>query len=328
MGFGDEIMASAAARRLGQSDPRARIVIGDGRREVWRAESAAIFAGNPRVTRLADVRRGERVRWLRHYYGHRPYLDYARSEPGRRQAFVVSRVEPGELYFTAAERRAAAVRLEGARQGRPLVAIEPHVDFGATKDWGWRRWQALVDALGRSVTFVQPDYGKPLLDGVIGLAGTFRGFAALLEQCDAYVGPEGGLHHAAAAVGCPAVVLFGGRLAPAITGYAGHENLYVDGPQSPCGMIADCPHCRACFAAIAVDAVAAAVRRQMVRRPERPRRSAESAAAQEARERRDGARRRVRMVRGDDPARQTATTGRQGPLEALPERAGGARDDR
>ena len=264
MGFGDEIMATADARRLKQADPRAAIVIGDGEREVWRDETEQVFAGNPHVSRLARIGAGARIVWLRNYYGRRPYLDYQGGEPGRRQAFAPYRAAVGELFFTADERAAAAAVADGARRHhRPLLSIEPHVSFGPNKDWGLANWQALVDALRGEVVFLQPSYGKPLLSGVHGVASSFRGFSAVLEQCDLHLGPEGGLHHAAAAVGCPAVVLFGGRISPDTTGYEGHENLYVERPGSPCGMVAACAHCRACLAEIGVERVIAALRRRL-----------------------------------------------------------------
>lgn len=264
MGFGDEIMATAEARRLKRADPSAAVVIGDGEREVWSDEAAQVFAGNPHISRLAQVERGTRLVWLANYYGHRPYLDYGRGEPGRRQAFAPYRAVAGELYLSDAERAAAAVVVGAARRAaRPVVSIEPHTAFGPNKDWGLDRWQAVVDALGAQVVFLQPSYGRSLLAGVRAVPSTFRRYAAVLASCDAHVGLEGGLHHAAAAVGCRAVVLFGGRISPRITGYRGHDNLFVDLPGSPCGMVADCAHCRACLASIDVEAVVGAVRRQL-----------------------------------------------------------------
>jgi hypothetical protein len=264
MGFGDEIMATAEAWRLKEAAPHATIVIGDGAREVWGDETEAIFAGNPHVSRLAQIRPGADVVWLRNYYGHRPYLDYQRGARGRRQAFASYRVAVGELFFSVAERAAATATAQAVRRdGRPLLSIEPHVAFSPNKDWGLANWQALVDALRGEVVCLQPSYGKPLLSGVHGIASSFRAFAAVLAQCDAHVGPEGGLHHAAAAVGCPAVVLFGGRISPDLTGYAAHENVYVDRPGSPCGMVAACAHCQACWAEIEVEMVVAAVRHQL-----------------------------------------------------------------
>ena len=85
----------------------------------------------------------------------------------------------------------------------------------------------------------------------------------LAEACTALSGaaaavlPEGGLHHAAAALGMPAVVIFGGMTSPANTGYDGHVNLFDPaGGESPCGQRVACAHCRAAMAAIRPDVVA------------------------------------------------------------------------
>jgi ADP-heptose:LPS heptosyltransferase len=251
MGYGDEVMASAEAREMKQAHPDAKVVIGNGEREVWHE----IFEGNPNVTRLADVGPGDRVVWLRNYYGHRPYLDYARCRADR-QFFLPYRARPGDLYFSAAELAAAAAVLDKARErGLPLVAIEPNVAFGPNKDWGSAHWQQVADLLWPRATVLQPSYGEPLLNGVVDVPSSFRQFAAVLAGCDLHVGSEGGLHHAAAAVGCPAVVLFGGRIHPNITGYAFHVNLYRDIAGSPCGMIAPCAHCRHCLDSITVEEV-------------------------------------------------------------------------
>jgi hypothetical protein len=48
------------------------------------------------------------------------------------------------------------------------------------------------------------------------------------------ISPEGGLHHAAAALGVRAVVIFGGFISPATTGYELHTNLFTGG--QACGM--------------------------------------------------------------------------------------------
>lgn len=52
---------------------------------------------------------------------------------------------------------------------------------------------------------------------------------------------EGGTHHAAAAVGMRAIVLFGGFISPKQTGYGFHRNLFAGG--KPCGSRVDCTHC-------------------------------------------------------------------------------------
>ena len=84
------------------------------------------------------------------------------------------------------------------------------------------------------------------------------GACAILEHAALYIGNEGGLHHAPAALGVPAVVIFGGYITPWNTGYDGHINLYADHPLSPCGERLPCDHCRVCMASIKPAAVAEA----------------------------------------------------------------------
>ena len=69
--------------------------------------------------------------------------------------------------------------------------------------------------------------------------------------------PEGGLHHGAAALGVPAVVLFGGFIPPAVTGYADHANF--TGGATACGSLNKCLHCRDALEKITVEEVYNAV---------------------------------------------------------------------
>jgi hypothetical protein len=70
------------------------------------------------------------------------------------------------------------------------------------------------------------------------------------------------LHHAAAALGVPAVVIFGGFISPAVTGYAAHANIFT-GDDLGCGNINPCPHCRAAMERISVDQVYGAATLQL-----------------------------------------------------------------
>ena len=262
MGFGDEIMASGEARVLKRAHGRAKVVVGDGEREFW----SDLFDGNPNLTRLADVRPGDHVVWLRNYYGCRPYLDYARSIGGHRQVFTAYRAIVGDIVCSVGERADAdALLRELPDAALPLVSIEPNVAFGPNKDWGFEKWQAVVDRLRERVAFVQPSYGKPLLSGAWPIPSTFRSYCAALARCALHVGPEGALHHAAAALRRPAVVIFGGRIHPDISGYDGHVNLYADVAGSPCGMVAPCAHCRQCLESISIETVVTHIRRYLTK---------------------------------------------------------------
>lgn len=180
--------------------------------------------------------------------GMRPYIAMKTNARWRWKPY---QPKPAEVRFTLDE------QLLGAQQaGR--VMIEPNVkNIGHTnKAWPWDHWQALVDAM--------PDtqFLQCLQGGTRALAGdnvhhvltlTFRDAMAVLSRSVALVTTEGGLMHAAAAVGTPAVVLWSEFISPDVTGYKMHTNLRHAG--NPCGMRLNCPSCRKSMAAITVDEV-------------------------------------------------------------------------
>jgi ADP-heptose:LPS heptosyltransferase len=247
MGFGDEIMVTGEARRLQERDRRPIAVRGRDGRARWHP----MWQGNPRIAPPAAVATGRDVQWCNNYPGHRPYVDYARTTK-QRWVYTDWRCTPGQIYLSAEE-----AGFGEPWRGRDFVVVEPHVKATASpnKRWGLARTQAVVDAIsGRdgAPAFVQFDWGggPPLQRTIEVRTPSFRHACAVLAQARAYLGPEGGLHHAAAALGVPAVVIFGGMTAPANTGYDGHVNLFDNGPDSPCGRRVPCLHCERAMAAI------------------------------------------------------------------------------
>lgn len=176
---------------------------------------------------------------------------------GERTIFNTAfKVKPGKLHLSP--------EVMGWAQQQDVascVLVNPHVKKspGKSKDWGWERWLELA---GRSKHLLaQCDYGKPLLPGVEAIeTPTFEHAAALIAAARGIVTTEGGMHHAAGALRCPAVVIFGGTNPPSILGYDFHENLAVDYPDA-LGRRGDHPSCRAAMALITVDMVLEAMRR-------------------------------------------------------------------
>ena len=82
------------------------------------------------------------------------------------------------------------------------------------------RWQRLADLLrDNGIAVYQTSYGQVRLFGVREIKiSTFRQAAAAISGFPLVIVPEGGLHHAAAAVGTPAIVIFGGCIPPAVSG--------------------------------------------------------------------------------------------------------------
>lgn len=198
--------------------------------------------------------------------GHcRPYIE---AQDRTRYVFRPGTLPgPGEIHFDAWEAKKIANRRE---RWKPFVVVEPSLKPKASsnKAWGWERYEALVRLLPDLHWVQLGPAGIPLLPGVAQIeTPSFREACAALACAAAYVGAEGGLHHAAAALAIPAVVIFGGFIAPSVTGYARprgaeHRNLYVENARHPhgCGTRVPCGHCRDAMASISPERVAAELR--------------------------------------------------------------------
>ncbi len=260
MSYGDDIMTTGFVREIKTRFPKRKVLIGDGKREYH----SPVFWHNPNINHGIFVKKTDDVIWLKDYPRHRPYIDYSQSTKTK---LVFRKFTPvkGDLYFTRSEIAAAKRALKGLRS---FVVIEPNVRGtcgAANRDWGFEKWQKVVDRLRGSVVFVQLGRtGVRSLNGVVRIVTEdFRAACAVLSLGKLFVGTEGGLHHAAAALDMGGVVIFSGRISPEITGYAGHANLYVNHPQSPCGRISRCDHCKKCLGKVLVKNVIEAITRQL-----------------------------------------------------------------
>lgn len=260
MGWGDELMVTGQARVMQERDPRKVRIVYERRR--WHEA----FDHNPRIARPEE--QGDfqvlepRRDWLR------PYCVQKRVD-----RWIWRKYEPpaGELYFTEAE-------LDFGERHAGRVIVQPHLKAGASpnKQWGWINWNKLAwlarEKLG--VTVTQIGSGTvPVIDGAehIGTAG-MRLAAAMIARARAVVASEGGLHHVAAAVGTPAVVIYGGYISPAVTGYPEQKAFFGTSAKYPlgCGNRQECDHCRQAMASISPEAVFEALREILERRSDVP----------------------------------------------------------
>src|SRR5262245_1161161 len=247
MGIGDEVMATGFAR--GAAARGKRIAFGDGRKLIWGPWCREAFKNNPNIAHRPDE---PGVEWCDYYKGHRNYnrLDSAR----RRWIWNYDFKAPaGEFFFDNIE-QAMSLRRPGA------VLLEPNVPWhksvAINKDWGQARWQELANKLTRAGWRVlQTSYGEVRLFnvGIVPVA-SFREAAAIVQSVDLAIVPEGGLHHAAAAVGTRAIVIFGGFIPPQVTGYS-WPHINLTGSAEACGSLDRCLHCRQALDRIEVDHV-------------------------------------------------------------------------
>jgi len=245
MGMGDELMALGTAREIHKQTGK-KVCIVDA-------------SGRPRKHELF-----ENVSFLQQTLGPNIEIFKAHSGNGRpyfsqlapdRFHFKEFKPTPGYIAFSSAD-LAFAAKLE-----QPTVILEPNYKNAISvdnKDWGLERWQELANLCASSGIRVHqigqnPHPQRLLKEAVYLHTPTFKQAAAVLARAKAAVLPEGGLHHAAAALGIRAVVIYGGFISPKQTGYDMHINLFTG--TEPCGSRKSCEHCRASMAKITPEEV-------------------------------------------------------------------------
>lgn len=228
-------MCTSRVRTINEQTGKRVLVVSETGMPQW----SEVWENNPRIAR----RDGHDVVKLVDDPRNRVYIA---SKTGLRYTWQRWDIRPGELYLTPAERAYAK-----PYAGRVLIEPNTKVHLG-NKAWIPKRWQEVVDRAG--VPFLQAGRGPIWLDGVKRVTTpTFRQAAAILSVSRGYVGTDGALHHAAAAFGVPAVVLWSEFCAPEFVGYASQRNIRHAGPA--CGSRGLCGGCKDSMSAISVDEV-------------------------------------------------------------------------
>lgn len=259
-------MATGFAR--GAAARGKRIAFGDGQKIVWHKFAEEMFKGNPNIAPPGSE--GARdLEWIPHYAGRRVYNSLVQGEGKWR--WVTGRCGvPGEMFFTDREKswaKGAIQEWNGHR--KRFVVIEPNVpqfkSVAPNKQWRTDWYEEVAAKLKRDgETVVQFTYlgrygaGYKLASAKHFASPSFRLGLAVLSHAALYIGTEGGLHHGAAAVGIPAVVIFGGFISPDVTGYTDHINMFSGG--EACGSLTPCQHCRDALDAIKSQEVYTAAR--------------------------------------------------------------------
>jgi len=255
MGIGDEIMALGEAQKLSKaSGLPVRITDKDGKprwAEIWAGQTAIVHPGETPM----------RSAVLLNAPGARPYI-VAWESWKKRPVSVFSRQWRARDCM-------AAYKVDMSILGRGPLALkrtvivehrspDPSSPNKAIEAKKMSQIVAGLGAMGLRAIHVTPRRAKP--DPVTETFWCANGMElmSMMQAGAGYLGVEGGLHHAAAAVGRPAVVLFGGFASPDRTGYAIHENLTGDNGGRPCGRWAPCDHCEKAMGSISVEMVLAA----------------------------------------------------------------------
>lgn len=228
MGAGDELMVTGEVKRRAAGTQRVFAIRDRKGMHRWQE----VWVGNPRIARPGEPFDDEFI----NAGGARPYIVEKGVGAWRWKAYTP---EPGELFLLPEELKFVGV-------GKGHVIVNPNLKFGASPNKQWHNWQKLIDSSPK-IPWMQ--VGLVTDRRLSGVAFThtnnFRQACAVLSGSRAAVLQEGGLHHAAAAVGVAAVVIFGGFISPRCTGYAMHRNLFDESEEHPlgCGLRTVCAHC-------------------------------------------------------------------------------------
>jgi hypothetical protein len=174
------------------------------------------------------------------------------------------RIRPYLELVPAERRRFAELDACIAIQAGGLDASVPMKN----KQWPVERMADVARQLAAGHRVVQiGSRSDPPLPGAVDLRGgtTPRETAAVLVGARLFVGLVGFPMHLARAVGCPAVIVYGGRETPELTGYACNYNISTVPPCSPCWLRNRCDHDHVCMTAISAEQVLVGVRTLLAR---------------------------------------------------------------
>lgn len=180
--------------------------------------------------------------------GYRPYIKWWK---GGRAVFDFShKARAGKIYLTKEEKDFIPIVGD-------YIVVAPSLKGTASpnKDWGFDKFQKIVDNIGiRCVQLIADDSERLLKGAFVVKTKTFRLAASVISRSKLVICNEGGSHHMAASMGVPAVVIFGSFISPDITGYDNHANITTLEADF-CGNWDDCAICQKSMEKITPDMV-------------------------------------------------------------------------
>jgi len=257
-GIGDVLMSTAALRHLRRRYPRSHITY------VTDRHNADVLELNPHVDQIVERHEPDRE-GLDIDLCHEDIWDSGVHVIDKYLTLVEAPADAArrvDLLLSPDDRRFAREFL-GRRTEEPVIVIHARSNMRC-KDWPMWRWADLVERLRMRYWVVQVGKeGEELIPGCLdatGLPGPapLRKTAALVEQACMAICVDSCVQHFAAALGVPAVVLYGGSSSPKLSGYP--HNLNVHTPFAcTCdlsnGFTSACPHDYECMTAITPELV-------------------------------------------------------------------------
>jgi hypothetical protein len=160
------------------------------------------------------------------------------------------------LFLSPSELQSAAL----PQNGKPWIAMHSTgvTEMTENKNWFPERFDEVARQLRHKYRVVQLGRpSDPSIESDLDLRGIInpRQASATIASCSALICQVGFLMHAAAAVGTPATVIYGGFEAPEESGYECNINLFTKLPCAPCWLRTKCPYDKKCMNAISAQDV-------------------------------------------------------------------------
>jgi len=272
--YGSDILATGEARIVREQNPDTKIAFGnpealsptsEGKTKLYWSE---IFENNPNI--LQPGENAEEITIIANFPKSRPFINYAKTKytqideqnktPYKFAYNADYETTRGELFFSDNE-IAEAEKLIGDLEA-PIIFIDPIAGI-ENKGWLPERWNNLVEQ--SSYNFVQLLYNNQptALNGVTQIdPKTFRLACAILKVCSGksiLLTTDSNLHHAAAALNMPTIVLWSHYSHPDNLGYEEHINIRWDAAGTPCGLRDSCIQCKHSMEMIKVEDVLLAI---------------------------------------------------------------------
>lgn len=236
MGYGDFVMATAEVKAFhNKTGLKPRLEVEKSQRKQYEE----VFKYNPYI--------GDDY-VLKNKKGNRPYIETTIN--GRLIYNPNFKAVKGDLHLGV------------KKVTQDYVLIDPYTKPGwsLNKAWPIERWETLSSKIYH---VVQPLYGKPKLKNAQGVkTDNIRQAFKLLLNAKLFIGTDGALHHAAAALGVPSIVLWSGMTHPDTLGYDDHINIRANN-SPPCGSLFKCHHCESMMSLIEVEQVYEASQRYL-----------------------------------------------------------------
>jgi len=240
MGLGDEIMVLGIVEEIYETRGKP-VVIYDGKRKVrnhraW--ENSPAIERNPKCDSFSIINEP----------GIRRYIKAV--VPNRLTLFDPKHIARAGRICLTEEEKTKAIELTPKYE---FVIVEPLVRFSGSKNknWGIKNWEKVIEDFPLPVYQFSIKKNDLTIKGAIPIfSPDFRISAGIVKKARLVLTVDGGMHHIAASMKRPAVVVFGGFCDPKITGYSFHSNFYADIEGSPCGRYDECPHCKKAMALI------------------------------------------------------------------------------